>query len=63
MYHPTIAILTPLNWSCAWLRDSTVATLVNQLGFGMEAVKNMWEESLEQICLFVDYKAKIWSVT
>jgi hypothetical protein len=63
MYHPIIAILTPLNWSCSRLRDSTVATLVSQIGFGMEAVKNIWEESLEQICLFVAYKVKTWSVT
>jgi hypothetical protein len=53
MYPPIIAILTPLNWSCSSLRDSTIAILVNQNGFGMQAVKNIWEESLEQICLFV----------
>jgi hypothetical protein len=41
MYHAIIAILTPLNWSCSMLRDSTVATLVNQKGFGMEAVENI----------------------
>jgi hypothetical protein len=27
--------------------------MVNQNGFGVEAVKNIWEESLEQVCLFV----------
>jgi hypothetical protein len=62
IYHAIIAILTPLNWSCPMLRDSTVAILVNQNGFGMEAVKNIQEESLEQVCLFlfVDYEVKNW---
>jgi DNA-binding Xre family transcriptional regulator len=50
---PIIAILTSLNWSSSGLRDSTVVTLVNQNELGMEAVKNIWEQSLEQICLFV----------
>jgi hypothetical protein len=56
-------MLTPLNCSSSGLRDSTVTTLVNQNGLGIEAVENIWEETLEQIYLFVDYKVKTWSVT
>jgi hypothetical protein len=63
MCHPIIAILTLLIWSCSRLRDSTVATLISQNGFGMEVVKNIQEESLEQVRLFVDYEVKNWSVT
>jgi hypothetical protein len=63
MYHLVSAILTPLNWSYSKLRDSTVATLVNQIDLGMEHVKNIWEESFEQVCLFVDYKVKTANVT
>jgi DNA-binding Xre family transcriptional regulator len=63
MYPPVIAILTPLNWSSSRLRDSTVAALVNQNGLGMEALKNIWEELLDQICLFLDYKVRTWNIT
>jgi hypothetical protein len=42
IYHHIIAIWTPLNWFGPWLKDIPTSDFIEN-GFGVEAVKKMWE--------------------
>jgi hypothetical protein len=48
VYHHIIATSSPFNKSSS--RQRYYNSNINLNGFGIEAVTNMWEESLQQVC-------------
>jgi hypothetical protein len=61
-YHHSIAVSTALN--CFGPRLRYYNSNICQNGFGMQTVKSMEEELLEQVCMFVFlFKSKTWGAT